>query len=156
MAKDPHYRLADDPLPKRRPVPVRNNDPTDEYEPVQDSFWARVMASDPFPILIGVVVLTWVSLGLLARKWPEVGFVLVLAGFVTIVVGQIYLYMLIYREDGAEKALLSFFCKYYRMFYLFQNIELTLKPNIITGCGLLMILTGLFTFISTVRHAATP
>jgi hypothetical protein len=155
VANDPHYRLADDPLPKRRRAPVRTDAPTDDDEPAQDSFLARVMASDPFLIIIGVVVVTWVGLGLLAAKWPVAGFVLVAAGFVTIVVGQVYLYALIYREDGAEKALLSFLCKWYRMFYLFQNIELTLKPNVITGCGLLMILTGLFTFLNSVRHA-TP
>lgn len=155
MANTPHYRLADDTPPKRRPVPTRPA-PTDEYEPAPDTFFDRVMGSNPFLIILAVVVLTWVVLGLLAMKWPVVGLALVLAGLATIVVGQIYLYALIFHEGGTQHGLLSFFCDWYRLIYLHMNIELTLKPNLIMGCGLFMILTGAFTFLSSLRHAATP
>ncbi len=154
MANDPHYRLADDPPPKRRPVPIRSDSPADEFEPVQHSLFSRVMGANPFPILIGVVVLTWVGLGLLAMKWPVVGLVLVAAGLLTVFVGKVYLHALIFHEGGTRHGLLSVFSDWYRLFYLHGNIELTLKPNIVMGCGLLMALTGLFTFLSSMRHGA--
>jgi hypothetical protein len=46
---------------------------------------------------------------------------------------------------------LSLVSKWHRLFYLHQNPELTWRPMVVTGCGLLMILTGVFLFLSQIK-----
>ncbi len=132
-------------------MPLPDHSPADEEDPPREgSFAEKFMLWDPFPLLITVVVLTWVGLGLWARRKPAVGLVLAGAGLVTVLVGEIYLYALIVRESGIAGGLLSFFFDWYRLIYLHMNMELTLRPNVIVFCGVLMVVTGLFSFV---KHA---
>lgn len=153
MADDPEtYDLKDERPPRRRYVPLPDNPfADDEVDPPRGrSFADKFLVWDPFPLLITVVVLTWVGLGLWARRKPAVGLALAAAGLATVLVGEIYLYALIVRESGAVGGLLSFFFDWYRLIYLHMNLELTLRPKVIVFCGVLMVVTGLFTFV---KHA---
>lgn len=139
------YGLADgEPPPPRKYVPIEDRRDDDDEEPPEETPVTRLMMWDPFPLLITVVVLTWVGLGLWARRTPAVGFALATAGLLTIVVGEIYLYAIIVRESGIEGGLLAYFFDWYRLIYLHMNIELTLRPSIVVFCGFLMVVTGVF------------
>jgi hypothetical protein len=145
------YSLAADDKPRKRYVPppeARADKDENEREP--DSFWIRLMTWDPFPVIMFVVVVLWVGLGLSARKWPPMGLVLAGVGLLVCLLGELYLYALIFR-DGTEHGLLSFFFDWYRLIYLHMNIELTLKPTIISLSGLFMILTGVFVFLNNIK-----
>ncbi|MCI0703274.1 MAG: hypothetical protein L0241_19525, partial [Planctomycetia bacterium] len=129
------YSLADDDKPRGGYVPPPEARPESDEEEVErepDSFWIRIMVWDPFPLIMVVAILLWVGLGLSARRWPPMGLVLAGVGLLVILLGQLYLYALIFR-DGYEHGILSFFFDWYRLIYLSYNIELTLKPMIISG-----------------------
>jgi hypothetical protein len=149
------YTLANDDEPRGGYVPP----PESRYDEEQaerdrerepESFWVRVMAWDPFPAIMLVSVLLWVAMGLTARKWPPMGLVLGGVGLLVVLVGQLYLYALIF-QGGYEHGILSLLFDWYRSIYLHFNIEITLKPMLISGTGLLMMLTGVFMFISKVK-----
>jgi len=143
MAMSGEYRLSDEEPPKRRHVPLPPQFDDEDAEPEPESLLARIMARDPFPWMLGASVLIWVGLGLASRKWPPLAFVLIAAGTVVFTLGQVYLYVLIYLESPQD-ALLSFLSGWYRQFYLWQNPELALKPVLLSGVGILMIVTGSF------------
>jgi hypothetical protein len=108
------------------------------------------MTWDPFPAIMLVSLLLWVALGLLARKWPPMGLVLCGVGLLVCLVGQLYLYALIF-QDGYEHGILSFQFDWYELMYLHFNIELTLRPTVISLTGLFMSITGIFVFINNAR-----
>ena len=144
------YELATDDKPRGRYVPPPESRP--ERKPRRrrrEPFLARVLQWDPFPVIMLVSVLLWVALGLFARKWPPSGLILCVVGLLVCLVGQIYLYALIF-QDGYEHGLLSFLFDWYMLIYLHFNIELTLKPSVIKLTGLFMMLTGIFVFINNI------
>jgi hypothetical protein len=143
------YGLTDD-KPRGRYVPppeARRKRPRPQR---REPFLARVMQWDPFPAIMLVSVLLWVALGLSARKWPPMGLVLGVVGLLVCLVGQIYLYALIF-QDGYEHGILAFFFDWYRFIYLQFNLEITPKPMVISLTGLFMSLTGIFVFINNAR-----
>jgi hypothetical protein len=145
------YGLASDEKPRRRFVPpAESRPPRKPRLRRREPFLARVMQWDPFPAIMLVSVLLWIALGLFARKWPPMGLVLCVVGLLVCLVGQIYLYALIF-QDGYEHGILSFLFDWYRLVYLHFNIELTLKPTVISLTGLFMSITGIFTFINNAR-----
>ena len=149
------YGLATDDTPRGRYVPppeARSAAPRRRQR--RDPFWLRVTQWDPFPVIMLVSVLLWVALGLAARKWPPMGLVLCGVGLLVCLLGQIYLYALIFR-DGYEHGILAFFFDWYRLVYLHFNIELTLKPTVISLTGLFMSLTGVFVFINNAKPPGT-
>ncbi len=56
------------------------------------------MVWDPFPAVMFVSVLLWVGMGL-AAWWSPVGLVLCGVGLLVILVGQLYLYALIFQDS---------------------------------------------------------
>jgi hypothetical protein len=149
VGKRDTYALSDDDAPRPRYEPPAESD-ADAPARRDDPFWVRLMEWDPFPLLMFVVVVLWVGLGLAARRWPAAGLGLAGAGLLVCLLGQLYLYALIFRDDP-QHALLSFVSKWYRLVYLHFNIELTLRPTIVTGCGVLMVLTGVFVFLNNAK-----
>ena len=143
MSDDPGtYSFADPPPPKRRFVPrarrrfVDGEDSSPQpAEPWQafDWFWPALFVS------VGL----WVGLGLLAANWHGIGWVLAAVGLAVVAFGQFYLYMLVREQDGWEQALLTYLFSWHRFLYLHQNIEMTLKPKVLSAIGLLMVLTGI-------------
>jgi hypothetical protein len=148
------YGLATDDKPRGRYVPPEARPERKARRRTRrEPFFTRVMQWDPFPAIMLVSVLLWLALGLFARKWPPMGLVLCGAGLIVCLVGQIYLYALIF-QDGYEHGILAFFFDWYRLIYLHFNIELTLKPTIISLTGLFMSLTGIFVFINNAKPHA--
>jgi hypothetical protein len=149
------YALQDDETPAPRYIPLPGTDPDapepgEERDREPEPFGIRLMKWDPFPLVMILSVLLWVGLGLAARRWPPMGLVLVGVGFLVFVIGRVYLYALIYRDDPMH-GFLSFMFSWYRVLYLHFNLELTVRPTIISGCGLLMMLTGVFVFLNNAK-----
>jgi hypothetical protein len=153
MSDDPGtYSFSDRPPPKRKfvPRPRRRFDPDDGDEPAgdrSDPWWAF----DWFWPALLVAGILWVGLGLPAMKWHWVGLGLVAAGLAVIAFGQFYLYMTIREQDGWETAMLAYLFSWHRLLYLHQNIELTLKPNVLSLVGVLMAVTGIGLFLIGLR-----
>lgn len=145
------YALAKD-TPRGRFVPPPESRPEKPRHPRRESFRVRVMQWDPFPLIMFVSVLLWVALGLSARKWPPMGLVLGVVGLLVCLVGQLYLYALIF-QDGYEHGILALLFDWYRFLYLQFHIDMTLKPTAISLTGLFMSLTGAFVFINNARPA---
>jgi hypothetical protein len=143
------YDLTTDDKPRGRYVPPPESRPERKRRVRREPFWARVMAWDPFPVIMLVSVLLWVAMGLFARKWPPMGLILFVVGLLVCFVGQLYLYALIFQE-GYEHGILSFLFDWYKFIFLQFNIELTLKPSIIMLTGLFMSLTGMFVFLNNI------
>ena len=81
---------------------------------------------------------------------------LILAGIAACVLSQIWLYVSIFMEDR-EAGILSFVCGWYRLFYLYMNPELAWRPLVLTGVGVLMMLTGIRDdSVATRRHQPGP
>jgi len=137
------YQLSDEPPPKRRYRPMPGVKASSEREP--DEFdqpaLKRFLGADPFPWALALCVLVWVGLGLASRILPAFAGLLILAGIAGCVLSQIWLYVAIFRED-MEAGILSMVCGLYRVFYLYMNPELTWRPLILTGVGVLMMSTG--------------
>jgi hypothetical protein len=151
MSDDPNtYSFADPPPPKRRfvPRPKRRFDDDDDSPPERSEPW---WSFDWFWPALLVALGLWIGLGLLTMKWPRMGIGLVVAGLAVAAFGQFYLYMLIREQDGWEQALLAYLFSWHRFLYLHQNIEMTLKPNVLSGIGLLMTFTGIGLFLVGLR-----
>lgn len=148
------YGFADAPPPKRKFIP-RPRRPFDDYDepasgrdPGPDPWWAF----DWFYPALFISLVLWIGLGLIAMKWPPVGIALGIAGLIVIAFGRFYLFMIIREQDGLEQGLLVFLSRIHSYLYLYQNIEITLKPNILSGVGLLMVLTGMGLTLGGLRH----
>lgn len=141
------YEFADPPPPKRRvPRPKRrrrDDDPPDRGEAWWEFDWF-------WPALLAALIL-WVGLGLPAMKWHWVGVALAVAGLLVVAFAQFYLYMVIREQDGWETAILAYLFGWHRLLYLHQNIEITLKPNVLSVVGFLMTATGVGLFLMGLR-----
>jgi hypothetical protein len=152
MSDDPGtYGFSDPPPPKRRFVPQRRRSRFDEYDEPTNSSAVAWWSFDWFwPALLAAGFL-WVGLGLPAMKWAVVGLVLAAAGLLVAAFGQFYLYMLIREQDGWEQAMLSYLFSWHRLMYLHQNMDITLKPTVLSAVGVLMTFTGVGLFLLGLR-----
>ncbi len=143
------YGFADPPPPRRRfvPRPKRRFDDDEPASERGDPWWAF----DWFWPALFVGLGLWVGLGLPAMKWPVAGVLLAAAGLLVMAFGQFYLYMLIREQGGWQQAVLAYLFSWHRFLYLHQNIELTLKPNVLCGLGFLMTVTGVGLFLTGLR-----
>lgn len=149
MADDPDlYRFADDgPPPARsRPVPLPNNEPHELAPPPTGG-------RDPFLPVLGGVAVAWVGLGLAAEQWPEAGLLLAVAGGLVYAGGKLYLQLMLSRGDPRH-GLLSYYSPRYRAFRRERNIALSVRPMVLGGAGLLMVLTGVVLFLKHAIRAA--
>jgi hypothetical protein len=145
------YGLATDDQPRGRYVPPPEARPDEKpRRKRRDPFLMRLMQWDPFLAIMLVSVLLWVAMGLGVRKWPPMGLILCGVGLLVCLIGQIYLYALIF-QDGYEHGILAFFFDWYRFIYLQFNLEITPKPMVISFTGLFMSLTGIFVFINNAK-----
>ncbi len=138
------YGMADDPPPKRRfrHMPGASGHNNIESRSDDRPTLRKFIGHDPFPWVLALCVLVWVGLGLGARRYPMLGFGLVGAGLIVILLSQIWLYISIY-EDDRKSALLSFLFNWYRLIYLYMNPELTWRPTVLAIVGVLMCFTGM-------------
>jgi hypothetical protein len=141
-APDP-YRLSDERPPRRRyrPMPGVRASSERDADPFDEPALRRFLGTDPFPWALALCVLLWVGLAVGARAWVGCAVLLVLAGFVVIVLSQLWLYLSIFLDD-ADSGLLALVSGWYRTFYLYSNPELVWRPALLAGIGLLMVLTG--------------
>ncbi len=156
MAESPDpYALKNDDGPRMKyiPLPGEKRSRRNRERRRDDPFWVRLMEWDPFPLIMVVAVALWLGLGLGARHVPWLAAVLTAAGVCVFVLGQVYLYALIFRDD-ARHGILSLLSDWYRSAYLHFNIELTWKPIVISGTGVLMVLTGTFGALSRAKLPA--
>lgn len=130
---DDRYKLADDPPPPRPRAVSLSREPDDSP--------SRSEPIDLFPFLLGGVVLVWVGLGLAARGRPPVALVLVVAGGVVVALGQLYLLWTI-CQDNPRDAFWSALFDWYASIWSHLNPDLVWRPFLISGCGLLMMVTG--------------
>jgi hypothetical protein len=152
MSDDPGtYGFSDPPPPKRRFVPRRRRSRFDEYDAPTNSSAAAWWSFDWFWPALLVAGMLWVGLGVPAMKWPWVGLVLAAAGLLVAAFGQFYLYMLIREQDGWEQAMLAYLFSWHRLVYLHQNIDITLKPTVLSVLGVLMTATGVGLFLLGMR-----
>lgn len=139
------YELKDDEPPRSVSFPGKKRSRIRKHH--RDPFLIRLMDWDPFPPIMISAVIAWIGLGLGSRHWPWMSFVLTAVGFFVVVLGQVYQFALIFRDDTTH-GIFSMLSGWYRAFYLQANQELTWKPIVISICGLMMILTGTFGWLS--------
>jgi hypothetical protein len=145
------YRLSgEEPPRRRRYIPPPGADPVPDETDDRAGSFDRSMAFDPFPVILIVAVVVWIGLGLATRAWPWAGLILAAVGLLVCLVSKVYLYLLILREDPRH-GWLSVVSKWHRLLYLYQNPELTWRPMVVAGCGLLMILTGVFLLLTKLK-----
>jgi len=137
------YKLSDEQLPKRRYRKMPGEKASSEREPDEFDTPAlkRFLGADPFPWALAVCVLLWVGLGLGTRVHMAFGVLLFLAGMAICVLAQIWLYLSIFLDDR-EAGFLSLLSGWYRLFYLYMNLELVWRPFVLSTIGILMMFTS--------------
>ena len=101
----------------------------------------RFLGADPFPWALALCVLLWIGLGLATRVHVAFGGLLFFAGLAICVLAQIWLYLSIFLDDR-EAGILSLLSGWYRLFYLYMNLELVWRPFVLSAIGVLMMLTS--------------
>lgn len=155
MPDDPPsgYRLSQDPPPKRRYRPMPGVRSSSEREP--DEFdkpaLKRFLGADPFPWALALCVLVWIGLGLGTKVWVGCAVLLMVAGLMTVVLSQVWLYLSIFMDD-IEAGVLSLLFGWYRLFYLYMNPEFAWRPSVLAAVGFLMMLTGIGLGLSHVSN----
>jgi hypothetical protein len=144
------FRLRDD-RPARRPryVPPPGFD-LHADEPDESPRRSFPGSFDPFFILLGIAAVFWLGLGLATARWAWMGLVLAAVGLLVCLVSKLYLSLLIFQEDR-EAGIWSLVSKWYQVWYLHQNVELTVRPMIVGVVGLLMIATGVLLFLARAK-----
>jgi len=137
------YKLSDEPPPRRRFRKMPGEKASSEREP--DEFdkpmLKRFLGADPFPWALAVCVILWVGLGLGTRVHIAFGVLLFLAGMAIGALAQIWLYLSIFLDDR-EAGIMSLISGWYRVFYLYMNLELIWRPFVLSTIGCLMMLTS--------------
>jgi len=138
------YGLSDESKPKRRyrampGVKASSERGPDEFD---QPVLKRFLGQDPFPWALAICVLMWIALGLAAsRVHPAFAGLLFLFGMAVMVLAQVWLYVSIFLDD-LQEGILAFVFGMYRVMYLYTNIDLVVRPLILTVIGLLMIITS--------------
>ena len=101
----------------------------------------RFLGTDPFPWILALAVLLWVSLGLAARHEPVFGGILVLAGIAICFLAHLWLFLSILLDgDGGFSAVLS---TWMWTFCTYRYAEVIWRPGLLTFVGVMMMFTGM-------------